>query len=72
MKRQAATSKGIRKRIKNLAFKCVKDPRQGAKVKHPLPTMLTTLIMGIVTMARSLREVEDRQGFRLKKKEIRL
>ena len=62
MKRQAATPKGIHRRIENLEFDRVKDPRQAAKVKHLLPTLLTTLVAGIATMARSLREVEDRSG----------
>lgn len=62
MKRRAATPKGIERRIENLEFGRVDEPRQAAKVKHPLPTLLTTLVAGIATMARSLREVEDRSG----------
>ena len=60
MKRQAATPKGIERRIRDLGFDRVEDPRRRASVKHQLPTVLATLVAAVVTMARSLREVEDR------------
>lgn len=62
MKRQAATPKGIERRIENLQLKRVEDPRQEGRVKHPLPALLATMVAAIATMARSLREVEDRSG----------
>ena len=60
MKRQAATSKGIQRRVRDLELGRIRDPRQTAKVKHPLSTLLGVLVVSMVTMARSLREVEDR------------
>jgi len=62
MKRNAATPKGVERRIENLGFHRVSEPRQKAKVKYPLPPMLATLVAAMVTMARNLREVEDRSG----------
>ena len=60
MKRQAATPKGIQRRVRDLELGRIRDPRQAAKVKYPLSTLLGVLVISMVTMARSLREVEDR------------
>jgi predicted transposase YbfD/YdcC len=67
MNRQAATSKGLKKRIRDLGFGKVDEPRVARKVKHPLPVLLTALIAAMVTMARSLRKVEERTGQMAKK-----
>ena len=60
MIRQAATSKGLRRRVKDLCLRKVEDRRQVAKVKLPLPAVLTALVVAMVTRARSLRAVEQR------------
>ena len=60
MRRQASTCKGLKKRVRNLGFERVCDPRVAGKVKYPLPTLLTALVASMVTMARSLRMVEQR------------
>jgi len=60
MARQAATSRGLQRRIRELRFEQVQDPRQAGKVKLPLPTVLTALMCAMVTRARSLRTVEQR------------
>jgi hypothetical protein len=62
MNRQAATSKGLKKRIRDLSLDKVDDPRVEGKVSYPLPTLLTALVAAMVTMARSLRKVEERTG----------
>jgi hypothetical protein len=62
MKRQAATSKGLKKRVRELSFGKVHEPRVVNKVDYPLPVILTALVTAIVTMARSLRKVEERTG----------
>lgn len=62
IKRQGATSKGLQRRIRDLGFDQVADPRQGAKVTLPLPVVLTTLVAAMVTKARSLRVVEQRSA----------
>jgi len=40
----------------------IEDPRQAKKVTHPLPVVLTALVAGMTTRARSLRRVEERTG----------
>ena len=60
MKRQAATGNGLQKRIQDLNLGKVKDPRQKKKVKHKLPTVLSSLIVGMSTGATSLRGTEER------------
>jgi len=60
MKGQASTSPGLQKRVRELGFEQVGDPRVAGKVKLPLPTVLTALVVGMVTKARSLRTVEER------------
>ena len=60
MNRQAATCKGLQKRVRDLEFAQVSDPRQASKVKLGLPTLLTALVAAMVTKARSLRTVEQR------------
>lgn len=62
MNRQAATPKGFDRRIRDLHFERVPDPRYAAKVRHGLPTMLTVLVAAMVTAARSLRHAEQRTG----------
>jgi hypothetical protein len=60
MRRQAATCKGLEKRVKELSFDKVNDPRVAKKVKLPLATLLSALVSAMVTRARSLRVVEQR------------
>ena len=60
MNRQAATPKGFKKRVQDLQLVRVPDPRQAAKVKIPLPTLLVALVASMVTRARSLRAAEQR------------
>jgi len=60
MKRQAATSKGLKRRLQDLGLDQVHDQRQAAKVKHSIGDILTALVVGFVTAARSLRDVETR------------
>jgi len=62
MNRQAATSKGLRKRIRDLELTKVEDPRVVGQVTHPLPVVLTALVAAMVTNSRSLRKVEERSG----------
>lgn len=62
MRRQGATSKGLQRRVHDLAFGKVGDPRVAGKVTYPLPVLLTALVAAMVTMARSLRMVEQRTG----------
>jgi hypothetical protein len=60
MNRQAATPKGLQKRVRDLDFGKVTDPRVDNKVKLSLPALLTALVSAMVTKARSLRMVEQR------------
>jgi hypothetical protein len=60
MNRQAATAKGLERRVRDLDLAQVTDPRVGGKVKLPLPALLTALVTAMVTKARSLRAVEQR------------
>jgi hypothetical protein len=60
MERQAATRNGLQRRVTDLEFSRVADPRQAAKVKRSLPTVLTALVAAMVTKARSLRMAEQR------------
>lgn len=60
MQRQAATTKGLGRRIHDLRFQKVGDQRMAAKVTYPLPLVLTALVVGMATDARSLRAVEKR------------
>ena len=60
MKRQAATARGFKRRVRDLEFWHVSDPRQSGKVSFTLPTMLAALLFFLVTRARSLRGVEQR------------
>jgi hypothetical protein len=62
MKRQAATSKGLQRRIRDLELGRVHDPRYQPNVTHSLPALLSALVIGVVSMARSLRHVELRTG----------
>lgn len=62
MQRKAATPKGFNRRIRDLHFERVRDPRYVPKVRHRLPTVLTVLVAAMVTAARSLRHVELRTG----------
>ena len=59
-RRQAATCNGLRIRVRDLGFDKVCDPRVAGKVDYALPTLLTALVAAMVTMARSLRMVEQR------------
>ena len=60
MERQAATPKGFERRVQDLELGRVPDPRQAAKVKIPLGTLLVALVASMVTRARSLRAAEQR------------
>lgn len=62
MQRQAATSKGLQRRVRDLHLERVHDPRYQPNVTHPLASLLTALVVGGVSMARSLRHVEVRTG----------
>jgi len=59
-RRQAATCKGLQKRVRDLDFDSVEDPRVAGQTTYPLPTLLTALVAAMATMARSLRMVEQR------------
>lgn len=61
-RRQAATCNGLKIRVRDLGFDEVGDPRVAGKVKYSLPMVLTALVAAMVTMARSLRMVEQRTG----------
>jgi hypothetical protein len=60
MQRQAATANGLQRRIRDLDFAQVADPREARKVKLRLPALLCALVTAMVTKARSLRAVEQR------------
>jgi hypothetical protein len=60
MQRQAATPKGLERRVRDLGFTQVTDPRVAGKIKLRLPALLTALVTAMVTKARSLRAVEQR------------
>ena len=60
MQRQAATPKGLQKRIQDLDLSQVEDPRMAKNVDIALPTLLAALITAMTTQARSLRAVERR------------
>jgi len=62
MNRQAATVRGLARRVDDLEFGQVSDSRQKGKVRHRLVTALTALVAAMVTKARSLRAVEQRSG----------
>ena len=62
MRRQAATPKGLKRRIGDMELGRVSDPRSAGKVKYPLPAMLTGLVAAMTTSAGSLRKVEERTG----------
>jgi hypothetical protein len=60
MQRQAATPNGFLRRTRDLQFERLRDRRCVAKVKHQLKALMTALVAGVVTRARSLRAVEQR------------
>lgn len=60
MNRQAATPKGLERRVRDLDLAQVTDPRVAGKVKLRLPVLLSALVTAMVTKARSLRAVELR------------
>jgi len=60
MKRQAATPKGLERRVRDAHFERVNDPRDAGKVRYPLKTLVVAVVMAMVTRARSLRTVEAR------------
>jgi predicted transposase YbfD/YdcC len=62
MQRQAATPKGFERRIRDLHFDRVSDPRYAPNIVYRLPVMLTVLVAAMVTAASSLRKVEHRTG----------
>ena len=60
MGRQAATSKGLLRRLGDLQFNTVEDRRVAGKVAHSMELILRVLVFGIVTATRSVRDVENR------------
>lgn len=62
MQRQGATPKGLERRIRDLHFERVSDPRYAPNIDYQLPVMLTALVAAMLTAARSLRQVEQRTG----------
>jgi predicted transposase YbfD/YdcC len=60
MQRHAATPKGLSRRLRDLQFERVKDPRCAPRVRYALPTLLSTMVSAMVSAARSLRDVEQR------------
>ena len=62
MKRQAATPKGLEKRLRDLQFELVGDPRYQPNVNHPLPMLLCGLIAAMISGASAFRHVERRTG----------
>jgi predicted transposase YbfD/YdcC len=62
MPRQGATPKGFNRRIRDLRFESVQDPRYAPNVDYPLPVILTVLVTAMVTAAKSLRDAELRAG----------
>ncbi len=60
MRRQAATSKGLVRRVSDARFEQVDDPRVEGKETYPLDTLLAAMVVAMVTRARSLRQVEER------------
>lgn len=60
MNRQAATPKGLEKRLRDAKLDRINDPRQAKKITFPLPTVLTAFVAAMTTRARSLRRVEER------------
>jgi hypothetical protein len=67
MKRQAATPKGLQRRLRDLQLDKVHDPRRQVSLDHPLPTLLCGLIAAMVSGASALRHVEQRTGQMAKK-----
>jgi len=62
MKRQAATSKGLERRLRDLQTDRVSDPRQTGKITYPLPAVLHLLVTAMVTMSGSLRRAQQRSA----------
>jgi predicted transposase YbfD/YdcC len=50
----------MQKRLRDLNFGAVSDPRVASKVKFELPVLLTAMVAAMTTLARSLRRVEER------------
>ena len=67
MNRQAATPNGFDRRIRDLHFHRVNDPRYAPNIAYQLPVMLTVLVAAMVTAASSLRKVEHRTGQLIKR-----
>ncbi|MEO1268521.1 MAG: transposase family protein [Myxococcota bacterium] len=59
-RRQAATPKGFLRRIKDIGFARVGEPRQQSKVQFPLPTVLATTTLALTSGANSMRDIERR------------
>jgi hypothetical protein len=62
MRRQAATPKGLERRLRDLHFELLGEPRYLPNIRHPLPMLLCGLIAAMVTRALSLRRIEERTG----------
>lgn len=62
MKGQATKPKGFNRRIRDLHFGRVHDPRYAPNVDYPLAVILNVLVTAMTTAAKSLRDAELRTG----------
>lgn len=60
MQRQAATPSGVDKRLRDLQFNQLVDPRSKPYVRYSLAILASHLVASMVTAARSLRDAERR------------
>lgn len=60
IKRQAATPRGLERRVQDARFDSVLDPRQQSKVRFELAGVLSLLTYGLSSGASSLRALEQR------------
>ena len=60
MKRQAATNRGLARRIDDLRLEQVADEREQKYVDHPLPVVLTAVVSAMASDAPGLRGAERR------------
>jgi predicted transposase YbfD/YdcC len=60
MQRQAATVKGIKRRLVDLRLEAISDPRKSSQVDHPLAKLMAAAIGAICSGANTLRDFEIR------------
>ena len=60
MKRQAATNRGLTRRLDDLRLEQVADDREQKYVEHPLPVILTAVVSAMASDAPGLRGAETR------------